>query len=69
LSLLKEETPATKISSITTALAIETPLTAVIVKIGFAFDGTTEHHDLVGSHDIKMEVSLRDFQVFDHFNK
>ena len=52
-----------------TALALlSKEATADKVKIGFAF-GVTEHHNLVGDHDMTLAVSLKDYPSFDYFMK
>jgi hypothetical protein len=65
LALLSKEATATNLG-IVSAFALTD--TAVKVKIGFAFS-ETEHHDLVGDHDITLAVSLKDFPQFDYFLK
>jgi hypothetical protein len=65
LALLYKEATPTNIG-ILSAFALTD--TADKVKIGFAF-GVTEHHNLVGDHDMTLAVSLKDYPSFDYFMK
>jgi hypothetical protein len=66
LALLSKEAATT--TNIVIASAFAFIDTAVKVKIGFAF-GVTEHHNLVGDHDMTLAVSLKDYPNFDYFMK
>jgi hypothetical protein len=66
LSLLTKEATATNLGIADAFVLTET---LPQVKIGFAFVGTEEHHNLVGVHDMTLAVSLKDHPEFDYFLK
>ena len=64
LALLTKEATAINLGISSTFTLTDT--IAPKIKISFAFTDTV-HHNLVGDHDMKLVVSLKDYPTFDYF--